>query len=218
LTPLTQLAYAGRDNMLKKNQKNKEPISLIFRLMRNLRYDGDFSDQKKGQIWVETAIYTLIGLTIIGIILSIAAPQIEKAKERSVISQTNDALVQFNNEVQKVEQTAGSVKIVNFKITHGKLEIDPSNNRTVYTLEDSKLEFSEEGQRIKQGDIYLVTNKSGRSFDVILELPHEGLNITFDGKKKLKTLHASGTPYAIRIENVGDNELGQATHLDFSLA
>ena len=178
----------------------------------------NIQNQKKAQVWVETAIYTLIGLTIIAIVLSIATPQIEKAKERGIISQTEDALNILNNEIQEVEQTAGSVKIVNFKITKGKLEINSNNNQTIYTLENTKLEFSEEGQAIKIGEILFNTTKSGRSFDVSLILPHEGLYITFNEKSKLKTLHASPTPYNIKIENVGDNELGEPTHIDFSLA
>ena len=178
----------------------------------------NIQNQKKAQVWVETAIYTLIGLTIIAIVLSIATPQIEKAKERSIISQTEDALNILNNEIREVEQTAGSVKIVNFKITKGKLEINPSDGKTTYTLENTKLEFSEEGQEIKIGEIIFSTKKSGRSFDVSLTLPHEGLYITFNEKSKLKTLHASTTPYNIKIKNVGDNELGEPTHIDFSLA
>ncbi len=174
--------------------------------------------EKLGQIWIETAIYTLIGLTIIGIVLSIATPQIEKAKERSIISQTADALIELNNEIQKVEQSAGSVKIITFKITKGKLEIDPENNRTLYTLEDTNLEFSEEGEKVKEGDLYVITNKSGRRFDVSLELLHEGVNITFNNKKALKTLHAASAPYKLRLENVGDNEFGEPVHIDFSLA
>ena len=182
----------------------------------------NIQNQKKAQVWVETAIYTLIGLTIIAIVLSIATPQIEKAKERSIISQTEDALNILNNEIREVEQTGGSVKIVNFKITKGKLEINPSSDeaegKTTYTLENTKLEFSEEGQEIKVGELSFNTKKSGRSFDVSLTLPHEGLYITFNEKSKLKTLHASPTPYNIKIKNVGDNTIGEPTHIDFSLA
>ena len=91
---------------------------------------------KRGQIWVETAIYTLIGLIIIAIVLSIATPQIEKMKERAIIKQTITALNEFNNEIKNVEQAAGSVKIVFFKITQGKLEIDSKQNKIIYTLEN----------------------------------------------------------------------------------
>lgn len=173
---------------------------------------------RKGQIWIETAIYTLIGLTIIAIVLSIATPQIEKAKERAIVTQTADALNLLNNEIQKVEQTAGTVKVVNFKITKGKLDIDSKNNKLVYTLEDTKLEFSQENQTIQEGDLYLLTEKSGRSFDISLELRLDGLNVTFGGDKKSQVLHGAGTPYKIRIENVGDNDIGEDTHIDFSLA
>lgn len=168
-----------------------------------------------GQIWVETAIYTLIGLTIIGIVLSIITPEIQKVKERTIISQTNEALVQLNNEIQKVGQTEGNVKIVDFKITKGKLEIIPDGDEIIYTLENTKLEFSEEGQEIKQGDIILKTEKVGKRFNVILELKYDNLNITFNKENKLQTLHSSPTPYKIKIENVGDN-FGKL-HLDFNL-
>jgi len=174
-------------------------------------------EDKKGQIWIETAIYTLIGLTIIAIVLSIATPQIEKSKERAILSQTADALNILNNEIQKIEQSEGTVKIINLKITKGRLEIDSKKNRTVYILEDTKLEFSEENQTIKEGDLYLTTSKSGRRFDVSLELKHEGLNITFNGNKKLKVLHGAGVPYKIRIENLGAEDFGLPINIDFSL-
>tara|TARA_Y100000310_G_C20499586_1_gene723277 strand:+ start:20 stop:556 length:537 start_codon:yes stop_codon:yes gene_type:complete len=172
----------------------------------------------KGQIWVETAIYTLIGLTIIGIILSIATPQIEKIKERSIISQTEDALNQLNNEILKVEQTEGSVKIILFKITKGKLDFDSQNNKITYTLENTKLEFSEEGIEIKQGEITYKTEKTGKRFDVSLDLDYESLDLTFSGEDKLKTLRGAGTPYKIRIENLGAEDFDSPINIDFTLA
>ncbi|MEK6914769.1 MAG: hypothetical protein AABW83_03915 [Nanoarchaeota archaeon] len=170
-----------------------------------------------GQIWVETAIYTLIGLTIIGIILSIATPEIEKIKERSIISQTIEALNNLDGEIQKVSQSEGNVKIIDFKITKGKLDINSKDKKIIYTLENSKLEFSEEGQEIKQGDITLKTEKVGKRFNIILELNYNNLDITFDKDNKLKTLHGAPSPYKLKIVNVGDNIVGGNIHLDFSL-
>jgi len=168
-----------------------------------------------GQIWVETAIYTLIGLTIIGIILSIATPEIEKIKERSIISQTRDALVILNDEIQKVSQTEGNIKIVEFKITKGKLDINPNGNEINYTLENTKLEFSEEGQEIKQGDINLTTQKVGKRFNVVLRLYYNNLDLTFNKDNKIKTLHPSSSSYKIKIENVGFKE--QKLNIDFNV-
>ena len=173
---------------------------------------------KRGQIWVETAIYTLIGLIIIAIVLSIATPQIEKIKERAIIKQTITALNEFNNEIKNVEQAAGSVKIVFFKITQGKLEIDSKQNKIIYTLENTKLEFSEEGERIKEVDLVFLTEKYGQRFNVILELDYNNtLNMTYNSKEEVKILFGASSPYEIRIENVGDNPIGEKTHIDFSV-
>ena len=44
-------------------------------------------NKKRGQIWVETVIYTLIGLTIIGLLLAVSKPQIDKQKDKALIEQ-----------------------------------------------------------------------------------------------------------------------------------
>ena len=174
--------------------------------------------EKRGQIWVETAIYTLIGLTIIAIILSIATPEIEKMKERTIIKQTITALNELSDEIQNVEQATGSVKIVFFKITKGKLDINSKLNKIIYTLENTNLEFSEEGERIKERGIIFQTEKHGQRFNVILELDlNSTLNITFNNKNEIKTLYGATSPYEIRMENVGDNPIGDKTHIDFSV-
>lgn len=177
-----------------------------------------FLKNYKSQIWVETAIYTLIGLTIIAIVLSIATPQIEKMKERTIIKQTFTALNELNNEIQNIEQNAGNVKIVFFKIAQGKLDIDSKQNKIIYTLENTNLEFSEEGERIKEGDIVFQTEKYGQRFNIILELDFsDTLNITFNNKNEIRTLYGATSPYEIRIENVGDNPIGDKTHIDFQI-
>ena len=175
------------------------------------------SKKTKSQIWIETAIYTLIGLTIIAIILSIATPQIQKMKERAILKQTITALNELNNEIKKVEQTAGTIKIVQFKITKGKLEINSKDNKISYTLENTNLEFSEEGETIKEGDLNLKTEKYGRRFNVILELVYDNLDITYNSNEEPKTLHGSAL-YNIQMENVGDNAIGSPVHINFKVS
>jgi len=171
---------------------------------------------KKSQVWVETAIYTLIGLTIIAIVLSTAMPQIEKIKQRSIVKQTYNALIELNNEIQKVEQVAGNIKIVYFKIAKGKLEINSSGNKIIYTLENTNLKFSEPGKRIEQENIILETQEYGRRFNIILELDlNSSLDLTYNGEDKTKVLHAGASPYKILIENVGVEEIGDKMRIDF---
>ena len=44
--------------------------------------------KKKGQIWVETVLYTLIGLALIGITLAIMMPKITQSREKVVVEQS----------------------------------------------------------------------------------------------------------------------------------
>ena len=54
---------------------------------------------KKGQVWIETVVYTLIGLSIIAIILTMAMPQIDKMKDKSVVEQTATALNELDKKI-----------------------------------------------------------------------------------------------------------------------
>ncbi len=174
--------------------------------------------KNKAQVWVETVVYTLIGLTIIAIILSMAMPQIDKMKDKAIIEQTVVAMNTLDNKISYVEQTSGSVGIVNFKIAKGKLEINSVNNSIKYILEDTKLEGSEPGVEIPpQGNIILLTEKMASRFRISLTMNYKNLNITNDGGDPIKTLHAGATPYKISIENKEVSTTAQNTTLEFSV-
>ena len=42
----------------------------------------------KGQIWVETMVYTLIAFALIGIVLMFVKPKIEEIQDTSIIEQS----------------------------------------------------------------------------------------------------------------------------------
>ena len=176
---------------------------------------------KKAQIWVETAIYTLIGLTIIAILLSVALPQIDKIKDKSIIKQTIEALNDLDNKILDIEQSPGNVRVVNFKIGKGKLEINPVTDSIIYSLENTKLELSEPGKPIQEGPITLETQEYGSNFNIILTMDYSGsLNITSAGDDaKIKTLQAGATPYKIQIENKGTDstEADAKINIDFNV-
>ena len=174
--------------------------------------------QKKAQVWIETAIYTLIGLVIIAILITSATPQIEKIKDKSVLGQTSDALNLLNGKISEVEQAAGSSRVIEFTVAKGKLEINTADSIIKYVLEDSRLKLSEPGEIIKEGDIFILTTERGSRFDISLTMNYTGrLNMTFNDEKKTEILQAGTTPYKIQIENVGDNSPTEDTHMEFSL-
>ena len=43
---------------------------------------------KRSQVWVETVIYTLIALTVIGLFISFAKPKIEEIQDKAIVEQS----------------------------------------------------------------------------------------------------------------------------------
>ena len=172
----------------------------------------------KSQIWIETTIYTLIGLTIIAILLSVAMPQIQKIKDREVIKQTSSALEILNKEIQEIRHAGGNVRIIDFKVAKGRLEIDGEKNSIIYILDGTKLELSEPGVDIREGNIILRTESLGSKFNIILTISYDtSLNITNSLNENVRVINAGATPYKIKVENTDQNNVNQLTNIDFDL-
>ena len=54
---------------------------------------------KKGQVWIETVLYTLIGISLIGLVLAFVTPKINEAKDRAVVEQTINSLSTFDEKM-----------------------------------------------------------------------------------------------------------------------
>lgn len=171
--------------------------------------------RNRAQIWIETVIYTLIGLTIIAIIMSIAMPELEEAKEKGIVSQTADALNILQSEIEKVETAGGNIKVAYFKIAKGRLEIIPEEDTIVYILENTKLKLSEPGEEFTEDKLTLITEEYGKNYNIRLELRMgEEIDLTFNGGVDKGVLQTAPSPYEIQIENVGDNQVGERIHID----
>ena len=178
---------------------------------------------KKAQVWVETAVYTLIGLTIIGILLAIVTPQIEKIKDKSLVEQTITALNQLDTKIQETEQTGGNIRIVDFKITKGTIEIIPDDliestpAKIIYTLENTKLELSQPDEEIQEGNIKIITEEFGARYKITLTLEYPNLHLTYNNQDTPKILQPGSQPHKIKIENIGDQSVDENIHIDFNL-
>jgi type II secretory pathway pseudopilin PulG len=171
----------------------------------------------KSQVWVETAIYTLIGLTIITIILAAILPRIEASKQRAVIEQMTQAIDQLTKKINEVEESPGNIRIVYLKFSQGKIEIDSINEKIIYTLEGARLKLSEPGQVIEENDMTLETKKLGDRYTIIISKNFNNINLTYSNNDLVKTIQPGATPYKIEIENIGDNGIDQKSHIDFNL-
>ncbi|MBI2044395.1 hypothetical protein HYT24_03460 [Candidatus Pacearchaeota archaeon] len=169
--------------------------------------------EKSGQVWIETVIYTLIALTMIGAVLVFITPKIKETQDRAVIEQTLNVLQNIDGVVASMIQGGpGNKRIVNVGIKEGTLEINGANDTLTFELQTDK-GFSEEGKTINIGGIDVLTKRVQNIYYVTLTKNYSNYDVKFEGKNEAKTLTQGTTPYMITIENKG----GTKTVLDFTI-
>ncbi len=158
---------------------------------------------KKGQIWVETVIYTLIAFSIMGLVLAFVKPKIEEVQDQSIIDQTISLLKDIDNIIKDLG-VAGNQRVIEMSINKGELKIDGENDKLVFEIE-SRSEYSEPGQNVEVGDIIVYTKQVGDIYKVNLTINYENYNLTYANEDKLKTISRASTPYKIKIINKGQD-------------
>lgn len=163
---------------------------------------------KKGQVWIETVIYTLIGLAIIGIVLAVITPQINKYKDKAVLDQTVDVLKYISGQIGEVKYTAGNSREVEIRIKKGQMKIDGENNEIRFEMESTKV-YSEPGKVIKLGEVEVLTEENEK-IDVTLRLNYSlsNLNITYKGEDKTFTMNPAPNSYLLTVRNAGNDDSG----------
>ncbi|MDO8459736.1 MAG: hypothetical protein Q7S74_01370 [Nanoarchaeota archaeon] len=162
---------------------------------------------KKGQIWVETVLYTLIGLALIGITLAIISPKISQTKDKLVVEQSINSLNVIDEKINEVlGRGPGNVRIISdFTIKRGEFYINSTGDSIVYVIKDLNKPYSEPGIPINIGRIKVLSEEGKKSSTVYLTLYYiDTANITYHGEKDVKKFSAASTPYKFLIENVGD--------------
>ncbi|NPE26505.1 hypothetical protein HNV12_00705 [Methanococcoides sp. SA1] len=164
--------------------------------------------EKKGQIWVETVIYTLIGLSVIGLVLSAALPKINERKDAIAIEQSIDALRVIDNKMYQIQTAVGNRRVVDLDIKKGSLLIDSTRDEISWILESS-FAYSEIGVPVSLGRLNVTTREEG-VFEVELKMSYD-FDIRFDNQTSgEKILNSAPTPYRFVMENAGVKGDGQA--------
>ena len=68
---------------------------------------------ERGQVWIETVLYTMIGLVLIGLVLGFVNPKIEESKDNLIIEQT---LTLLNDLDSKINIAQDNIRIASFSI------------------------------------------------------------------------------------------------------
>ncbi len=171
--------------------------------------------KKQAQIWVETVIYTLIGLSILAVILSIVTPKIQESKDKAVIDQSVTILDELSRDIDQIKFTAGNSWPVQIKFDKGKFVVDGVHDEIYFLFEKSQIAYSEVGEEITRGRIKIKTTKIGKDIEVRLSLSYAGvLNITSKGEDRVQTFQSASIPYDLFVENLG--RTGPLTQINFN--
>lgn len=170
--------------------------------------------KKRGQVWVETVIYTLIALTIIGLFLSFARPKIEEIQDKSVIDQSITMLDNIDKIIFSIIQGgAGNKRVLDVGIKKGDLIIDAVNDQIIFEL-DSKYEYTESGADgapgnfVEVGDLLARTTNKGNFYTIEIVSNYSGeYNITFQGEEREKIFSKSPVTQKISFNNKGGGEI-----------
>lgn len=159
-------------------------------------------NKKRGQIWVETLIYTLIAFVMIGLVLYFASPRIEEAQDKALIEQSINIMKEIDNTILNIG-APGNKRLIELSIRKGALNIDGINDVLVFEIE-SKHTYSQPGEEIYMGNVVVYTeDKGGYNLITLTSNYSEGYNITYEGKDELKSITKSSTPYKLFILNKG---------------
>ena len=94
---------------------------------------------ENGQVWVETVIYTLIGLVLIGTVLAFATPAIMEQKDKATIEKTAVALQEMDNAIVEVKNFGtGNTRIINFILGEGNLLVDGKEEKIIFYIAEDE--------------------------------------------------------------------------------
>jgi type II secretory pathway pseudopilin PulG len=169
--------------------------------MRGVRKIFFSQKKKRAQVWVETVVYTLIGITIMGILIAATAPRIEKMKDSALIEQSIGSLEDINKVIYGTYTSGtGNQRSINIDIGKGKLIIDASNDKIYWEMESS-FEYSQSGISTSAGIVNVTTTGSNPwTINLGITLP---MNITYNEELIKKEFGESPTPYKLIIKNEG---------------
>jgi len=168
---------------------------------------------KRGQIWIETVIYTLIAFVMIGLVLAYAKPKIEELQDKSIIEQSIAMMKGIDSTILTIG-CPGNQREIELGIKKGILKIDGVNDLIVFEIE-SRHTYSEPDTDIVDGNLIIHTKKRGKFNIVNLTRDYSGeYDIKYQGEDKLKLISKSSIPYKILISNEGVEEGKTKTIID----
>ena len=162
---------------------------------------------KSGQVWVETVVYTLVGLAVIGLLLAVAKPKIDSIRDKMVIEQSMDALNTFSDTIFKVQRAPGNRRVVDLKVSQGKMVFDLDHDMINWSL-PSDYQFSQPDVIVPIGSLNVLTKTGGSGSDwlVVLSMSY-AIDLQYGEQTTgVKEINSAPMPYSLKVENLGEEK------------
>jgi type II secretory pathway pseudopilin PulG len=162
---------------------------------------------KKGQIWVETTLYTLLGVVVIGIVLFFVTPKITETRDRILVEQTIESLSLFDRKINSALVASGNSREIEYNMKAGDFYVNTIDNKLVHVLSGLKGIYSEPGTPIRDGDLTILTTVGQNKNNVTLTLDYDTyIDITFGRQNDIeKHFTPSTTPYKFLVTSYIDS-------------
>lgn len=172
---------------------------------------------KFGQVWIETVLYTLIGLALIGMVLAFTLPKITKTQERILVEQSLSSIKLLDQIINSViENGPDNVRIYEINFKEGNLFIDSQKDMIYFQIDEMKDYYSQPDVNIDDGRVKILSFGKKGSSSVKLTLNYTRYaDITFDGKDVEQKITPSSTSYKVIVSNLG--RLGDFPNIDIRL-
>lgn len=164
---------------------------------------------KNAQVWIETVLYTIIGLALIATVLTFITPKINETRDKIVIEQSIQSLQVLDDKIQEViSDGTGSKRVIKeFNLKRGELLIDPVGNRIILSINDLDYLYSESGSQIDFGRIKITSGEGQRDKYINLELNYKSNTLKYEDVNEQKKISAASTPYTLSLESKNDDNV-----------
>ncbi len=162
---------------------------------------------KTAQIWIETVLYTLMGLALIGLVLGYALPKITNAQEQALIQQSISALKVLDQTITSVvELGPDNIRSYDLAFKRGELYINGTEDRIRFKITGLQENYSEPGYPVTDGRVEILSFTDTTGPGVALSISYKDYaNITSMGKDTVQKLSQTPTPYHFFVSNQGAN-------------
>ena len=163
---------------------------------------------KKAQVWIETVIYTLIGITIMTVLLAIVIPKIRETQDQALIEDSLGIMNNIDSQIAElVFRGTGNSRVLPITVRKGDITFDGANDKITFLIE-TEYKYSEPGIDVEIGKVRVRTEeKPGEIYDVTLTLNYaDSINLTWNNQNIEQSFGKAPTPYRIIFTNVGKKD------------